>query len=216
ECHPNVSSTTTSTPTPTPSSTDDTSCAHGKFVSCGGLFATILLATLFCPCYTAVLWGALHCIVLCVRGALRALCAALFGRALNVQIESAEDNEVHGGRTSIPLVFCGTWMRLPSPTQEAASIDQSEWSSVQPVSVLASSQVACKSAPGMDTSESVVSPDISTRPFPNDFKFFLPIQNSPQAVMDRGDPSYNPARPDHVLSEYQIGVAQVQYVDTRC
>ncbi|KAG2073361.1 hypothetical protein BDR04DRAFT_1229922 [Suillus decipiens] len=214
-------STSTSTSTSTPTSTDDTSCPHGNFVGCGGLLATILLAVLLFPCYTVALWGAL-----------RALCTALFGRALNVQIESMEDDKVHGGRKLIPLVFCGTWMRPPSPIQEAASVDQSEWSSVQPLSVLASSQVACKSVPGMGMSESVVSADVSTRHFPNDAKSFSPIQTSPQAVMvammiqmpspilrcwkDRKDPSYNPARPDHAPSEYQIGVAQVQYVDTRC
>ncbi|KAG2078146.1 hypothetical protein BDR04DRAFT_451174 [Suillus decipiens] len=236
-----------STSTPTPTSTNDT-CDN--FVKCGYVFALLPFAIFIFTCCIIILWFVLQCIFLCVlhairgafrairgtfrviRDAFRAMGAALLSRALNsVQIESMEDDGVHGGgRTLIPLVFCGTWMRPPSPIQEAASVDQSEWSSVQPLSVLASSQVACKSVPGMGMSESVVSADVSTRHFPNDAKSFSPIQNSTEAAMvavmiqmpspvlrkDRRDHSYNLSRPNHALSKYQIGVAQVYYVNTRC
>ncbi|KAG1766926.1 hypothetical protein EV702DRAFT_1050552 [Suillus placidus] len=206
-----------STPTPTPTSQ---SCANPHFIlnDCS-LVLTITLAILFCPCYTAALWLTIRCIFLCMCGALRAICAALFGRALNAQLDSMEEDRVHGGGGMlIPLVFCGTWMRPPSPTEEAASVGQSEWSSVQ---------VACKSAlqVGMGTSESAVSADTSTRPLPNDSKSSSPIQNSPETAMiammiqmpspvlrcwkDREGTRYNFTRPDHALSEYQIGVAQV-------
>ncbi|KAG1837503.1 hypothetical protein DFJ58DRAFT_734313 [Suillus subalutaceus] len=224
--------TPTLTPTATPTDDSDAQCDHSdNFVQCGGLAATIILAVVFLPCYTAILWCALCSIVLCVRSALRAICTVLFGRALNVQLESMEDDGVHeGGGTSIPLVFCGTWMRPPSPTQEAVSMDQSEWSSVQPVSVSVSSQVTSKSALGMGTSESAVSADASTRVFPNDSKSSSSILNSPEAAMvavmirmpspvlrccmDRECPSYSRATSDHALSEYQIGVAQV-HLSTR-
>jgi len=91
-----------------------------------------------------------------------------------------------------------------------------------------SSEVACKVAPEMGRSESGVSADIPTRPFPNDSKSSSSIQNSPEAAMvavmiqmpspvlrcceDTEDHSYGPAKSDL----YQIGVAQAQYVDSRC
>ncbi|KAG1807334.1 uncharacterized protein BJ212DRAFT_1387792 [Suillus subaureus] len=220
-----------STP-PHPTDDSDSQCANSdNFVHCDGLFLTILLGVLFFPFYAAILLYALYRIVLCVRGALCAICGAPSGRALNVQLQSMEDDGIHeGGGTPIPLVFCGTWMR--PPTQEAASVDQSEWSSIQPISVSVSSQVACKSALGMGTFESAVSADTSTRPFPDDSKSSSLVQNSPEvatvAVMiqmpspvlrcckDREGFSNNPAGPDHALSGYHIGVAQVQCVDTRC
>ncbi|KAG2036724.1 hypothetical protein BDR03DRAFT_959278 [Suillus americanus] len=103
-------------------------------------FCGMLSATSF---YVCVVHSALY-------GVHSVLHVLRFGGAMNVQLKPMEDGGVHerGGRL-IPLVFCGTWVRPPSPTQEAASVDQSEWSSVQPVSVSVSSQVACKSALGM-------------------------------------------------------------------
>lgn len=214
----------------TPTLTNDGSCGV-RFNACIFMIS-LILAILFLPCYAVILCYALRYIVLCVCGALRAIRDMLFGRALDVQIDSIEDDRGHrGSETLIPLVFCGTWMRPPSPTEEAASVGQSEWSSVQPVSVSVSSQVACKSALGVGTAEPAVSAYASTWS-PNDFNFSSPIQNLPETAMiavmiqmpssilrrlkDRKGLPYNFARPDNALSEFQIGVAQVQYVDTPC
>ncbi|KAG2089342.1 uncharacterized protein F5147DRAFT_788388 [Suillus discolor] len=220
------------TPTPTPTPTDDNiSCPTWTLV-CG--IGLIVIAGISFPCWGAILWFTLICVVSCVRGVLRAIRSALFGRALNVQLEPTEDDGVHGGGGMlIPLVFCGTWMR-PRRNEEDGSVDQSEWSNIQPVSASlpVSSQVACKPAVGVGKPESAVSADTFTRPSPHDSKSSSPIKNPPKAAMvavmiqmpspvfrcrnDREGHTYNPARSDNPLSEYQIGVAQVQYVDARC
>ncbi|KAG2058390.1 hypothetical protein BDR06DRAFT_1004567 [Suillus hirtellus] len=228
------------TPTPTPTPTGDDGSCPTWTLGCFGL--AVLLVILF-PCYAPILWCMLSCVVSCVRSVLRAIrsmlycvvsCvwgvlragySTLFGRALNVQLESTEDDGAHGGML-IPLVFCGTWMRPPR-TEEDGSVDQSEWSSIQPVSASlpVSSQVACKSALAVGKSESAVSADTFTRPSPHDSKSSSPIQNLPKAAIvavmiqmpspvlqcrnDRKGPTYNPARSGNSLSEYQIGVAQI-------
>lgn len=134
----------TSTPTPTPTD-DNISCPTWTLVCGMGL---IFIVVSF-PCWAAILWfmlscvvscvwsvlraihSMLYCVVSCVWGVLRAGHSTLFGRALNVQLESTEDDGVHGGGGMlIPLVFCGTWMRPPR-TEEDRSVDQSEWSSIQ-------------------------------------------------------------------------------------
>ncbi|KAG1890485.1 uncharacterized protein F5891DRAFT_987083 [Suillus fuscotomentosus] len=145
--------------------------------------------------------------VLCTNFVVYALLCCfitLFGRALNLQLESTEDDGVHGGML-IPLVFCGTWMRPPR-TEEDGSVDQSEWSSIQPVSASSpvSSHVACQSALAVGKSESTN--------LPKAVMIAVMIQMpSPvfQCRNDRKGRTYNPARPDNPLSEYQIGVAQI-------
>jgi hypothetical protein len=102
----------------------------------GSLTAAVLRLRSFCQscssCATQRFCGLRSAISFYVCVALRAICAVLFGRALGVQLDSIEDDRVHGeSKMLIPLVFCGTWMRPPSPTEEAASVGQSEWSSVQ-------------------------------------------------------------------------------------
>lgn len=94
-----------------------------------GCFGLAVIIIIFFPCYAPILWCMLSCVVSCVWGVLRAGHSTLFGRALNLQLESTEDDGVHGGML-IPLVFCGTWMRPPR-TEEDGSVDQSEWSSIQ-------------------------------------------------------------------------------------
>jgi hypothetical protein len=118
-----------STPTPTPTPTDPGYDPY-NFIKCDG-YVYIILAIVLFPLYATLLFFALYGIVVCVRRAFRAIYAALCARALNVQLDSTEDDGEHGGETFIPLVFCGTWMRPPTPTQEAPSVDQSKWSSVQ-------------------------------------------------------------------------------------
>lgn len=183
----------------TPTLTNDGSCGV-RFNACIFMIS-LILAILFLPCYAVILCGAL-----------RAIRDMLFGRALDVQLDSIEDDRAHrGSETLIPLVFCGTWMRPPSPTEEVASVGQSEWSSVQPVSVSVSSQVACKSALGVGTAEPANLPETA---------MIAVMIQMPSLILrrlkDRKGLPYNPARSDNALSEFQIGVAQVQYVDTRC
>ncbi|KAG1758925.1 hypothetical protein EDD22DRAFT_971916 [Suillus occidentalis] len=182
---------------------------------------TLIPAILFLPCYAVILLFAFRTIVLFVRGASRAIRNMLFGRASDIQSDSIEGDRAHGeSETLIPIVFCGTWMRLP---EGAASVGQSEWSSVQPVSVSVF-RIACKSALGACTVEHAVTAYASTW-FPNDSKFSAPIQNLPKIAMivvmiqmlspilrhlkERNVLSYNAARPDDAPSELQIGVAQV-------
>lgn len=113
--------------TPTPTPTNDGSCGF-RFNTCDFMI-TLIPAILFLPCYAVILLFALRTIVSFVRGAPRAIRNMLFGRASDVQPDSIEDDRAHGeSETLIPLVFCGTWMRLP---EGAASVGQSEWSCVQ-------------------------------------------------------------------------------------
>ncbi|KAG1738789.1 hypothetical protein EDB19DRAFT_885280 [Suillus lakei] len=124
--------------TPIPIPTDD----RCQFYECG-MTLTIIFLILFSPCYIIILWIALYSMFRAVCSVLRAVGSALFGRALNPQLDLIEDDRVHeGGRNLLPLVLCGTWLRPPSPIEEAASMSQSERSSAQPVSVSLGSQVA--------------------------------------------------------------------------
>jgi hypothetical protein len=84
--------------------------------------------------------------------------------------------------------------------------------------VSVSSQVACKFALGVGTSEFAVSAYASTCSLPNNSKFSSLIQNLPEAAImavmirmpspalrhlkDREGPSYNPARLDNALLEF--------------
>ncbi|KAG0700011.1 hypothetical protein DFH29DRAFT_1080918 [Suillus ampliporus] len=222
-------------PDPTPTYTYDP--CNDIHAPCGMITIMVpILTVLLCPCYSTALYFTICGIGHCLRAAFRAtcaafrvICAALVGRALDAQLDSMEDDGVHeGGGKLVPLVFCGTWMRPPSPTEGAS---QSEWSSIQPVSVslipTCSSQVACKSAPEFGISESAVLAGLSTSSLASDSKSSS-IENSTEAARiavmiympspvfrcrkDREGPSYDPARLNNALPEYQIGVAQVQRV----
>ncbi|KAG2120383.1 hypothetical protein DEU56DRAFT_918380 [Suillus clintonianus] len=193
------------TPTPTPSSNDSNKCL---FHGCGMTILISLLVVLS-PCYIVILWFVLRPIFRCVRAVfravwsvLRAIVFALFGSVLHPQLDLTEDDELHAGSgSSLPLVLCGTWLRPPSPIEEATSASQP---STRPVSASISSQAAYQSALGVSVSGSANRPEASKTAV---------IIHMPSPVFkcwkDREDPPFDSNGPDNVLSDYQIGIAQV-------